>query len=217
MNEAQRTRALIGGGIVVALLIALLSWFVAIRPQLSSASSLRSQTTDSQLTNDVLRAKLRTLEKADQQRSSLAAELSAARDALPTTNGLPDLTRQIAAQTAATQVALTGIRASAPVLTSSSATGAATATGNPAGKLFAIPVTLTTVGALTNQRNFLEAVQQDGPRAALVSSVSFLPSSNATTGSLSSITTMTVQLQVFVAPQTEAEEQQLRKLTETSS
>lgn len=114
--------------------------------------------------------------------------------------------------------------------TTDTATAAATtATTGPAGKVFAVPVTITTAGSLVKQRAFLSRLQT-GPRAVLVSSSRLGPAATtggATTGARTGATTggrgtaaaastdkaseMTTLLTVFVAPQTPADTAELTR------
>ncbi len=96
-----------------------------------------------------------------------------------------------------------------------------------AGTLYAVPVTISADGPLVGQRMLLAAIQTQGPRGALVSSVQFSASADATPGGTGKSgrssdegdgaakgadpTSMTVQLTVFVAPQSPDDEAALRK------
>lgn len=94
-----------------------------------------------------------------------------------------------------------------------------------AGKLFQVPLTVTTSGTLAAQRAFLTAIQQLGSRAALVGATtvnagaaeggSAGPASGTGKTGASSIdggSTMTTNLTVFVAPQTATTAAELTKL-----
>jgi len=124
-----------------------------------------------------------------------------------------------------------GANAGAGAGSSPGAAGGATA-GGPAGKLFAIPVTVITTGSLAQQRAFLTAVRA-GPRASVVTATRLGPGSTAagaagaagaggaaagasagSAGSIERTSEMTTQLTVFVAPQTPAATAELtRQLT----
>jgi hypothetical protein len=213
MRSLQDRRLWIGGGVVAALLIALAGWLFAISPQLSAASSLRSQAQDVDTQAVVLEAKINTLRKKSEQSQELVASLKSALAALPTDTGLPDLTRQLSAQAAAAGVSLTSIAvgtvtsATTPAPTT---TGAGTAAA--AGGTIAIPITLISTGSLTQQLSFLNAVQADGPRRALVSSTQVAPGTGATEASIDGAATFTTQLTVFAQPQSAQQVAQLNKL-----
>lgn len=99
--------------------------------------------------------------------------------------------------------------------------------------LYSIPVTVQADGTLAAQLVFLKAVQQQGPRSALVSSVQFAPAPDATDATDASSgqpagsaaptsgasqpragagqVAMTLQVSVFVAPQSPDDAAALRK------
>jgi hypothetical protein len=81
-----------------------------------------------------------------------------------------------------------------------SPTAGAPGSGATGGALYAIPVTLTTTGPAARQQEFLQAVEFAGPRASLVTSAQLAPAGTTSTGSIEGGSTLTVQLQVFVAP-----------------
>lgn len=162
-----------------------------------------------------------------------------------------------AAPSTADQAAATGSAEAAPAPTTAATTAATSTAAAPAAKpaanLYAIPVTIVADGPLANQQTLLSAIQTQGPRGALVSSVHFSPAAQtatptggepaarertsaaggatrtgasttgvapstggSTTGGaqrvpLSTPVTMTVQMTVFVAPQSPDDEAALRK------
>jgi hypothetical protein len=80
---------------------------------------------------------------------------------------------------------------------------------NPAGHLYAIPVTVTVKGAPANELKFLASLQGVGKRAALISSSQF--SADTTTAANGKSVQLTVQLQIFAAPQSAADMAALQK------
>jgi len=209
MTPLQDRRVWIGGGLIAAFLVAIAGWFFAISPELSSADSLRSETANTEMLNISAQAKLNALKNKSEHKDELVSSLRSALAALPADSGLPDLTRQVSAQASATHVTLTSITV-----------GATTAVGAPAGApanvtsagLSATAITLSTNGTLAQQVAFLHAVQVDGPRRALVTSVQLTPSSDAGSGSVDGASTWTIQLSVFSQPQTAQQRAQLDKL-----
>ena len=76
----------------------------------------------------------------------------------------------------------------------------------PAGGLYAIAITLTTAGEVHHLEAFLNNLQYVGNRRVLISSVQLAPSANAKTVSISQSASATIQLAVFVAPQSAADQ-----------
>ncbi|MGI8665514.1 MAG: hypothetical protein ACR2N4_05725, partial [Jatrophihabitans sp.] len=77
--------------------------------------------------------------------------------------------------------------------------------------LYAVPVTVTVTGNAAQVQAFLRKVQYVGPRRALVTSLQMAPGAGAKTISIDSLASSTVQLTVFVAPQSSAAQAQLQK------
>lgn len=204
--KTQSHRVWVGGGAVGAVALAAIGWFALIGPEMSGAASVRAQTADVQSQNIVLQSKVNRLRAQADQLPLLTGELQQAQTALPSDSGLPAYTRQLLAQATKAGVRLTGITAGTPSLVTPGLAGAATAapaSANPAGHIFTIPVNVISTGSLVKQRALLEAIQQIGPRRALVTSTQFAPTTtSAKATSIDTSTTMTVLLQVFVAPQT---------------
>jgi hypothetical protein len=217
MRLLQDKRAWLGGGALVAVLIAAVSWFMVIGPERSSTASLGAQADEAQLQNAMTQSKVAKLRAESKNLDKLTAALAAAFNALPKASGLPAFTRQLNAQAAASHVSVTSIAIGA--ITGASADGtavdpgatpapAATGTTAPAapapataaGGVFAIPVTVVSSGSLTHELAFLKAIQTLGPRRALVTSTQFIPIAGEVAPPLDKSSTVTAQLIVFSAP-----------------
>ncbi len=109
MNQSQDRRVWIGGGVVVALLIAAASWFLLISPELDNASALRDQAASTQFGNAQLESSVAVLKKKSEQMSLYSASLRDALETLPFDSGLPTFTRQVYAQAQSTHVTIDGI------------------------------------------------------------------------------------------------------------
>jgi hypothetical protein len=186
-----------------------------ISPELSGASSLKGETASAEDQNASLQRKNSKLENDNKNIAALREALRNARAGLPIDSGIPALTRQLSAQAAASGITLKSISVGSPAeITangSAAAAGSAATAGSVAGKLFAITVTLVSDGPAAHQQRFLTAIQTDGPRRALVTSTQVTPGTGASTSSIESTSTMNLQLQVFVAPQTPAAAAELAK------
>ncbi len=213
MPATQLRRLWIGGAAFAALLIAAVGWLFVISPELSSASSLRTEASDSDWQNTMLQSKVNKLAQESKNVGALTSALSAAIAALPTSSGLSGFTRQLTSQATAYHVEIQSIAVgSVSVVT---ADGTATATDatstTAAGQLYAVPVTVVSTGSLAHQVAFLHAIQAIGPRRALVSSVQ-VGASGSTSGSIDADDTATIQLTAFSAPQTPEQLAELKKL-----
>jgi hypothetical protein len=221
MARDRVERLWIGGGSVVAVLVAAIAWLAFVHPELSKASSLRSQTDTVRTDNSTLRAKLGKLQKDSAKVATLRQSLAQAQAALPAGTGLDAFTRQVSAQAAAAHVKVASLTATAPVpvaaATSAAAAPADTATTSsanatpstpaptsangatvPASGQYSIAVTIAVSGTPAGDLAFLHALQTAGPRAVLVNSTQI---SSQVGGSGGAVTTLSVQLQVFASPQ----------------
>ncbi|HEY2297738.1 MAG TPA: hypothetical protein VGH43_08425 [Jatrophihabitans sp.] len=213
MARDKNEKVWIGGGAVVALLVAGAAWSFVVSPKLSHVDSLRSQTSDAQTQNLSLNANVSKLKDEYARIATVRKQLAEAQAQLPSDSGMSALTTQLSAQARANHVSITqftatdpapvGVASTAPAPTDSSSAapvaGAATSAA-PSGN-YSIAVTLSVNGSQSNDLAFARAVQQQGPRIALASSVQLATGSAATgSGGGSGGTTMTLQLDVFVAP-----------------
>ena len=186
------SRLFIGGGVVAAVILAALTWFVVISPIRADAQSLRDDTASVQDQNGVLEAETAQLSQQAEDRATLVADARAALSALPPGTQLPGFNRQLARQARSRGVAVTSLSIGASTTPTPAADGAAT------GATQAIPVTILSTGPLLSQLFFLQDLQQVGPRRALVSSVSLSAGEGA--ASVEPASVMTIQLTVFTAP-----------------
>jgi len=246
VKRTDDARLWLAGGVVAAVLGVAFGWLVLIGPQISQAAALRSQAADQQASNTLLQARVGALRTLSAQLPALVTALGSARAQVPITSALSTFTDQLGRQATQSKVTVTSVAVAASAGTASGtgagaganagagagsspgAAGGATA-GGPAGKLFAIPVTVITTGSLAQQRAFLTAVRA-GPRASVVTATRLGPGSTAagaagaggaaagagagSAGSIERTSEMTTQLTVFVAPQTPAATAELtRQLT----
>jgi Tfp pilus assembly protein PilO len=215
MNALKSERFWLVGGTLAAVLVAAVAWFGAVGPELSNASSLEAQTVDAQTQNISTQAKIRKLRQDNADMPKLVTALLQARTALPIGTDIATYTQRLSDYAAKNHVVVTGINASAPVSATARAGQPTTpVAGSVAGKLYALPLTVIVKGAIPNDLQYLKAVQSDS-RAALVTSTQL---ANDASKSGNSLTQLTIQLEVFVAPQTpEMTKALLAQLAATSS
>jgi Tfp pilus assembly protein PilO len=206
-------RVWIGGSVGIALFVALLGWFMFIGPTLSDSSALRQQTATAQQVNGRLRSDIATLQKQRTGLPTLVNKLTHERLQLPVTDALPLFARSTNAHARASHIALASMTVGlvAPVDASGALTTSAAQVTNPAGHLFAIPVTIVSTGRYDNQVRFLAGLQKLGPRVALVTGVRFAPTEQATLPDLDQLSSLTTSMSVFVAPLTPQQNEQLAK------
>jgi hypothetical protein len=202
MARTRTERLWVGGGSLAVVLLAILGWLVVVSPKLSSASSLRSQKGEIQLQNDVLQGKINKLKDANANMAQLQQTLKDAAARLPSDAGLAAFTNDVQAMAASAQVSIAVITAGSPsrVIPGGAAQAqppTATAKAIP-GALYSIPITLSVNGTPGHDLIFLNAIQH-GTRATLVTATQL--STQAGAGTTGAQTTLTLQLQVFSAPQ----------------
>jgi hypothetical protein len=202
MARTRTERLWVGGGSLAVVLLAIVGWLVVVSPKLSSASSLRSQKGEIQLQNDVLQGKINKLKDANANMAQLQQALKDAAARLPSDAGLAAFTNDVQAIAASAQVSIATITAGSPsrvVPGKAAQAQAPTATAKAIpGALYSIPITLSVNGTPAHDINFLNALQR-GTRAALVTATQLTTQAGA--GTAGAQTTLTLQLQVFSAPQ----------------
>jgi hypothetical protein len=201
MNAAKNDRVWMAGGGVSAVVIAALAWFAVVSPELSNAASLDEQTLAAQTQNITLQTKLNRLRADNANLDALKASLNQARAALPVDTEVADFTRQLSRYASDSGVSVSGITAGEPASVSASTSGsaapAAGAAVTPAGKTFGLPLTVVVKGTAANDLRFLQAVQGPNRRAVLVSATQLTGDTTKRGAAMQ----LTIQLQLFVAPQ----------------
>jgi hypothetical protein len=222
MSGLKGDRVWMVGGAVAGVVLSALAWFMVINPELSNAASLDEQTADSQTQNISLQSKLHRLQADNANIEALVAALREARTELPVNSSLADYTRQLTEYAGKNRVNISGITAGEPAALTSAVpaaaapaagTGSATdnppATGapaarasgatavSPAGQLYGLPLTVVVKGSAANDLGFLADIQGPARRAALISASQLTGDTTKRDGTMQ----LTVQLQVFVAPQ----------------
>lgn len=202
MKVFDNDRVWMAGGGLGAVVIAAVAWFGVVSPELSNAASLDEQTLAAQTQNVTLQTKLNRLRADNANLDALVNSLKQARTALPVETGLAEFTRQLSGYASDNAVSVSAITAGEPTSVSSTGTGAAAAparggTVTPAGQTFALPLTVGVKGSAANDLRFLQAVQGLGRRAVLVSGTQLTGDANTRGAAMQ----LTVQLQLFVAPQ----------------
>lgn len=205
MKQTKADRLWIMGGTVVALLVVAMAWLLVVGPEFNRVSSLQSQTADAQAQNIITQSKVKSLQAEYAKLPDLQASLTKVRTALPTNANLSGFTRDITVDAAVTEVSVTSVTVGS-VTTAGTTSAPVTKVVNPAGALFAVPVTITARGAPSQLLAFASGLLGPDKRAALVTSTQL--STDATSKGVQLI----MQVSVFAAPQSPAQQAALQKL-----
>ncbi|WP_432829937.1 type 4a pilus biogenesis protein PilO [Dactylosporangium sp. CA-092794] len=174
------------GGALCALAIVAFGYFFLIGPKYADAGTTRSDTADTLARIGDLRAELRRLQQQKEQIGTLQATLERDRAALPAADSASAFLKELQDAGVAAGVTVSGVTL-----------GSAVDLKALAGfEVYALPVSLTVAGPTDKMNPFLEQLQQWQPRAVLISSVNFAPSSAANADR----SAVTVNLQAFYAP-----------------
>jgi Tfp pilus assembly protein PilO len=180
-------RLWIVGGALGGVVLLLIGWLFFISPQKGETSSLRDQLATSELRQTELQHKLADLRRQNARMPQYLAQLGHDRQALPTTSSLSSFLREVQAAGDATGVAMKSMLVGSP--TQLSAGGK---------QVYALQIGLTVAGTSVHLNRFLDELQQRRPRAVLIASANEAPADQ--TGTLAGSVTLTLSLQVFVAP-----------------
>jgi TolA-binding protein len=184
MASLQDRRVWIGGGGVVALLLAAASWFLFIHPQFSSAADLRSQTADQQLQNVQTQNTVNQLKAKSQHLNRYIAQLEHALESLPTDSGLPAFTRQVTAQAKANQVDLTSITVGAVVAANGSPAATATTPDSTDGTTTTAPTPTPTPTPTATATDGTTPAAPVAPAGAAAGQIYAIPVTVVSDGSL---------------------------------
>jgi Tfp pilus assembly protein PilO len=181
----SKTAPWVFGTAIVAVLILIGAWFLAISPKLSAAADESDQTTAQQARVDQLTVLLAGLKHDFENIESFRTQLSDLQVQIPSDQQLSTLNRQLSTIATETGMVVTSFAPSSPVevvnpgaaaagtVTTDGATPAAptaqTATTQAAKGFYAIPFDVIVVGTYPNMVAFLDKLQTGNPRLILVS------------------------------------------------
>jgi len=194
----NQTRAWSFGAAVVAVLLVIAAWFVAISPQRSEAADLRDQTTAQQQSNEQLKLKTKQLQAQFASLPERQAQLAEIKQQLPDNPALPALIRDLSSHASTAGVALVSVSPGDPV-PATPATPAAPGAGSTAtargGQLLSIPTEVVASGSYADLTLYLQRLQTQMRRAFLIEGIELAPLTDKTTkGPLS----MKLTGQIFV-------------------
>jgi type IV pilus assembly protein PilO len=180
MGARHADRLWMIGGVLAAALLVAAGWFVAISPKKGEVTSLKEQTSTTEIRLISLRHRLAELEEQASKLATYRAALKTNQAALPTDSGVPDFLRQLQRSGDKVDVTVSGVTVSAPQQDAAL----------PA--VYDLPITLTADGSPDNLGRFLDELQTVQPRAVLIESANLSSSAGARTS-------LSVTLKAFVA------------------
>jgi Tfp pilus assembly protein PilO len=164
-----RTRAWTFGAAVVAVLIIIAAWFLAISPQRSEAADLRDQAAAQQQANEQMRLKTKQLQAQFASLPERQAQLAEIRQQMPDNPSLPALIRDLSSNAKAADVTLVSVSPGDPV-PGLPTVGAAAADASTA-QLLSIPTQIEASGTYAQLTLFLQKLQTEMRRAYLIENV----------------------------------------------
>jgi Tfp pilus assembly protein PilO len=192
----NQTRAWSFGAAVVAVLLVIAAWFVAISPQRSEAADLRDQTTAQQQSNEQLKLKTKQLQAQFASLPERQAQLAEIKQQLPDNPALPALIRDLSSHASTAGVALVSVSPGDPVPATPAAPGAGSTATARGGQLLSIPTEVVASGSYADLTLYLQRLQTQMRRAFLIEGIELTPlqDQNTTKGPLS----MKLTGQIFV-------------------
>ena len=181
----SKTAPWVFGTAILAVLMLIGAWFLAISPKLSAAADESDQTQAQQARVDQLQIQLAGLKHDFENIADLRTQLQDLQVQIPSDQQLSTLLRQVSTIATETSIVLTSVTASSPAAvagtaSADSATAAApapapaTAPAAPAQAVtgfYAIPIEVVVVGTYPNMVTFLDKLQTGNPRLILVSRI----------------------------------------------
>jgi hypothetical protein len=180
-------------GVLAAVALILIGWFLLIGPQRAETQSLRERVTVSEDQAVVLQRRLTELRAQAAELPRYRAELATNRKALPTVPDTPDFVREVQAAGEQTGVAVTSVSVGEPAAGTAGAPAAGGSTAAVPG-VFTLPIALTCKGSANQLQAFLDQLQRERPRAVLVRTVSLAAGEGGNEFAAN------LQLDAFVAP-----------------
>jgi len=175
------------GGAFLALVVVAFGFLFFIRPEQQDTGTIKAEAADAQLKVDRQRRELATLAKEHERIDEFRATLAKDQAALPDADRASDFLRELQSAGELTGVTVSGV-----------AVGSAVDLTSLLGvRVYALPVSLTVAGPTGKMNPFIDQLQVHQPRAVLISSINFAPTSTG-----SDKANVTINLQAFYAPLT---------------
>jgi len=173
------------GGALCAVVLAAFGWFFFINSEYKNADDIRQRTADANDQVAVLQQRLKQLRTDNENLPKYKAELAADLAALPTTDSVANLLRELQSAGELTGVTVSGVTV-----------GAALDLKTSAATVHTLPISLNVAGPTAKINPFLDQLQKIQPRAVLISTVNLAPGQVA---GATDRTIVTINLQAFYA------------------
>lgn len=185
----SKSKIWMAGGALACVLVLIASWFLLIGPQRAEAAELEDQTASAQEANAALRLKIATLEKQFNELDSLKSEMDAIRESMPADVAESTLLREVQGLATGTSTTLVSVTTgdAAPLVDPNAPTVAPpdgesasdesspsdSVSAKPAAAtvetmVYSVPVTFVAVSSFQGSQAFLQNLQDNMPRALLV-------------------------------------------------
>jgi Tfp pilus assembly protein PilO len=172
------------GGALCAIVIVAFGFFFFIGPKYRDAREINHLVGEAEHQMGAKQHELNQLSKDNRRLQEFKDQLDRDKAALPTTDAVSNLLRELQTAGEVAGVTVSGVTV-----------GGAVDVKNGGASVFALPVSLTVAGPTAKINPFLDQLQKVQPRAVLISSVNFAPSS-ATALDRANVT---INLQAFYA------------------
>ncbi|MFI5953674.1 type 4a pilus biogenesis protein PilO [Cryptosporangium sp. NPDC051539] len=180
-------RLWLAGGVVGAVLLLGVGWFLLIRPQTAQTAELRAQTETAQVNADSLRSRLAQVKAQNDDLASYRSKYDTAREALPTTAATSQFLRDVQSSGTRAGISVDGLVVGSPTQVKGAGT-----------TVYALPISVTAVGTASKLEGFVNQLQRVQPRAVLINTANVAP--NESSESLRGSVLLTLGLQAFVSP-----------------
>ncbi|GAA2326779.1 type 4a pilus biogenesis protein PilO [Dactylosporangium salmoneum] len=175
------------GGALFAVVIVAFGYYFLIAPKKADTASIRDSAANTEIENAGKRKELADLAKQYANIEQYKAKLANDQAALPADDAAADLLRELQKAGELAGVTVSGV-----------SVGTAVDLKPTVGyEMYALPVSLNVAGPTVKMNPFLDQLQQVQPRAMLISSVNFAPSSSTSLDKA----VVTINLEAFYAPQ----------------
>jgi Tfp pilus assembly protein PilO len=175
------------GGAFCALIVVAFGYFFFIRPEYNDTADVNRSAEDARVEVTKLRKQMAELSQQAEHLDDYTAKLAILQAALPENDAAAELLRELQIASEQTGVAVSAVNV-----------GAGTDLKALGVQAYALPVSLTVGGPTAKMNAFLDQLQKVQPRAVLIDSVNFAPSSsNAADAGKSNVT---INLSAFYAP-----------------
>lgn len=218
-SQMERLWLLVAG--VAGLLMLVVGYLMFISPQQGQTDSVNGQVATARLRNSSLEARIAEMQQQNANLATYQAEVKQAELALPYTSGLPAFLRALQSIGNSTQATVNSLDVGAPADLTAAGAGTAPSAPSASGQagaaspavavqglhVYALPITASVSGSVTQLEQFLTQLQSVQPRAVLISAIT---EGSAAAGSASgNRSSLSLTMQAFVAPSSAAEQAQL--------